>query len=663
MNPHKYVNCFQSKKQPDSVISVNQKPVQNIKITEKDCTDLQSLVKKSVDDINILFSLKQIQSSFSSIDTLHRKNQSLSVEKTIQRKFNSKASLNENANTINSETQKQNYTLNINNFINISNKTKKQSQPKYNYDDDSIIDNNIFTTSMNNTARLATIDNSNSNRTSRKSFGEKGKEMHKHNAKVFDGNNDKKKNQTKESLRNYVNVKHKGTKKGMYKGDECNNSINESGFVKMKNEVCDNNDKNGYVNSNNNNNNKVGSDNVSSIISGNVSYRSTKCNNNIKKGVSNGITCSNSGNTSKLTFNKVASQYQQHKVNIQYKHNKNKQQSYNPFNNTIDCNISINSKQSSEHILSHTLNQTETNITKQINNPDQNNQTISILRTSIPLSNDSSSSIISQNVQTKNPFQKYISKNIIKIQKARSSSIVFDNTIYNHNNNNNNNNLSSIKSKSPHIPPLTTPNTPSKHNPSPLRKPSSSLLFSTQNYHSIINKIYTKEFPYKTFTTNDILKLMLLLNEYLIYTNALKDLNNMKILSSYSQLLSRNIHIEYPKIERIDLCKYDKFIISAKVIQRKWRECFVKKHIGNKDEVNEMKRMMFSKYVMKMGFKLKKVTGLFNSVVEGFGEIENDVHTKELFWKVIKLIKGNVNTNEKHSLYKEYINNIIFHQM
>ena len=658
MNPHKYVNCFQPKKQPDSVISVNQKPTQNIKITEKDCTDLQSLVKKSVDDINILFSLKQIQSSFTNIDTIQRKNQSLSVEKTIQRKFNSKATLNETTNTINVETQKQNYTLNINNFINISNKTKKQQQQsKYNYDD-SICDNNILTTSMNNTARLATIDNSNSNsnRTSRKSFGEKGKEIYKHNTKVFDGsnnNNDKKKNQTKESLRNYVNVKHKGTKKGTYKGDECNNSINESGFIKMKNEICDNN------------NNKVGNDNISAIINGNNSYRSSKCNSNnntIKKGVSNGSINFNSANTSKLTFNKVASQYQQHKVNIQSKHNKNKHQTYNPFNNntnnnnTIDCNISINSKKSNEHILSHTLNQTETSyISNQINNNAEHS--ISLLSTQTPLPNDS---IPHQNIQPKNPFQKYISKNIIKVQKARSSSIVFDNTTHN----NTNTNSHSIKSKSPHIP-LTTPNTPSKHNPSPLRKPSSSLLFSTQNYHSIINKIYTKEFPYKTFTTNDILKLMLFLNEYLIYTNALKDLNNMKILSSYSQLLSKNINIEHPRIEHIDLCKYDKFITSAKVIQRKWRERFVKKHISNNtdDEVSELKRMMFSKYIMKMGFKLKKVTGLFNSVVEGFGEIENDTNTTEMLCSVIKLITGNISTNEKHLLYKEYINNIILHQM
>ena len=625
MNPHKYVNCFQPKKQPDSVISVNQKPPQNTKITEKDCTDLQSLVKKSVDDINILFSLKQIQSSFSNIDTLHRKNQSLSVEKTIQRKFNSKASLNENANTINPESDKQNYTLNINNFINISNKTKKQTQPKYNYDDDSSCDI-ILTTSMNNTARLATIDNSNSNRTSRKSFGEKGKETHKHMTKVCDGN-DKKKTQTKETLRSYVNVKHKGTKRGMYKGDEGNNSINESGFIKMKNEVCDS-DKNGCTV-----NNKVGNDDVSPAVNGNASYRSSKCSNNTRKGATNGNICSNSGNTSKLTFNKVASQYQQHKVNIQYKHNKSKQQ-YNPFtnnnnNNTIDCSISVNSKKSNEHLLSHTLNKTETNITKQINNAEQN-QTIS-LSTPTPFPNDPTPPVIPQNVLSKNPFQKYISKNIIKVQKARSSSIVFDNS------NNYSNNFPSTKSKSSNIP-LTSPNTPSKHNPSPLRKPSSSFLFSTQNYHSIINKIYTKEFPYKTFTTNDILKLMLFLNEYLIYTNALKDLNNMKILSSYSQLLSKNISVECPRIEHIDLGKYDKFVLSAKVIQRKWRECFVKKYIGSKDEVNEMKKMIVGKYVMKMGFKLKKVTGLFNSVVEGFGEIENEVNTQELFRNVTKLI-------------------------
>ena len=142
MNPHKFVNCrsnnnaLSSSQQNPLAYSLPRRikslidekdrtpkfsPTTFIstshnfsKITEKDCTDLQSLVKKSVDDINDLLSLKQLQSSFNDhIDSSRRKNQSVSLSKDVKRNLNDELNLKESI----SKESKSNFTFNINNFI------------------------------------------------------------------------------------------------------------------------------------------------------------------------------------------------------------------------------------------------------------------------------------------------------------------------------------------------------------------------------------------------------------------------------------------------------------------------------------------------------------------------------------------------------------------
>ena len=100
------------------------------KVTEKDCTDLRILVKKSVDDLNDLLNfheLKNIGNNYNhrrdnnnGSEILKKKHQSaLSLDNNMN-----KSMKNENKNLSNSKT---NFTFNINNFINIpSNNTQKK---------------------------------------------------------------------------------------------------------------------------------------------------------------------------------------------------------------------------------------------------------------------------------------------------------------------------------------------------------------------------------------------------------------------------------------------------------------------------------------------------------------------------------------------------------
>jgi hypothetical protein len=84
---------------------------------------------------------------------------------------------------------------------------------------------------------------------------------------------------------------------------------------------------------------------------------------------------------------------------------------------------------------------------------------------------------------------------------------------------------------------------------------------------------------------------------------------------------------------------------------------------SSKDEINEIKKMVLNTYIHRTGFKVKKIIGLFNSTCEAFGDIVNDTEMNEMMYNIIKLIKGKLTKCEKHLLYKQYINNIIFNHV
>ena len=158
------------------------------------------------------------------------------------------------------------------------------------------------------------------------------------------------------------------------------------------------------------------------------------------------------------------------------------------------------------------------------------------------------------------------------------------------------------------------------------------------------------------------MKLMLFMNEYLIANNLLDDyydIINQKKLDNFSKYISKQFNVDFPQQDDVNM---DQMVNSIKKIQRFWRkkkmENFLKQK--NKIEENELKKMVLNKYIKKAGFKIKKIIGLFNSMVECFDLIENEKEIEEMFYNVQQVIKRKLTPYEKNLLYKEYINNIIY---
>ena len=189
------------------------------------------------------------------------------------------------------------------------------------------------------------------------------------------------------------------------------------------------------------------------------------------------------------------------------------------------------------------------------------------------------------------------------------------------------------------------------------------------NSTQILNQFYSKEFPSK-IKTNDFLKLMLFLNEYIINNNLLDDYyieKNRKILDDYSKFLITKINFSnYPK--EIDIV-CDDMVNKIKIIQRNWRKIKVEKFLERKKliEENEMKKIVMNNYIEKAGYQTKKFFGIFHNLIEQFTFMErkNDFSKKEnnlnkSFYLVKKIMTKNLTNFEKNELYKDYINKVIF---
>ena len=185
---------------------------------------------------------------------------------------------------------------------------------------------------------------------------------------------------------------------------------------------------------------------------------------------------------------------------------------------------------------------------------------------------------------------------------------------------------------------------------------------SSRIFHQVVNIFYGKEFPNK-INTNEILKLMLFFNEYLINNNLLNDYHeneNKKLLNDYSKYISSKIKVDFPQEHDIVV---DPSIKCVKKIQRAWRKTKIEKYLkkNKKTEVNELKHMIVNKYIKKSGYKVKKILGLFNTIVENFDNINRQPDINELFYQIQKLIHNKLTEYEKNLLYKEFINSIILH--
>ena len=193
--------------------------------------------------------------------------------------------------------------------------------------------------------------------------------------------------------------------------------------------------------------------------------------------------------------------------------------------------------------------------------------------------------------------------------------------------------------------------------------------FNNVNSTQILKQFYSKEFPSK-IKTNDILKLMLFLNEYIINNNLLDDYymeKNRKILDDYTKFLITKINFNtYPK--KTELVN-DDLVNRTNIIQRNWRKIKIEKFLEKKKltEEYELKKMVMNNYIEKAGYQTKKFFGIFHNLIEQFTFIEekNNVNTKEnnlnkSFYLVNKIMKNNLTNCEKNKLYKDYINKVIF---
>ena len=184
---------------------------------------------------------------------------------------------------------------------------------------------------------------------------------------------------------------------------------------------------------------------------------------------------------------------------------------------------------------------------------------------------------------------------------------------------------------------------------------------STKIFNQVVNIFYTKEFPSK-IKTNEILKLMLFFNEYLINNNLLSDgqkKENKKLLNDYSKYISSIIKVDFPQEQDIVI---DPSVKCVKKIQRKWRKRKIEKYLdkNKKCEINELKSMIINKYIKKSRNGVKKIIGLFNTILENFNDINKQPDINEMFYQIQKLNHNKLTKYEKNLLYKEYINNVIF---
>ena len=193
--------------------------------------------------------------------------------------------------------------------------------------------------------------------------------------------------------------------------------------------------------------------------------------------------------------------------------------------------------------------------------------------------------------------------------------------------------------------------------------------FNNVNSTQILKQFYSKEFPSK-IKTNDILKLMLFLNEYIINNNLLDDYymeKNRKILDDYTKFLITKINFNtYPKEKEL---LNDDLVNKTNIIQRNWRKIKIEKFLEKKKltEEYELKKMVMNNYIEKAGYQTKKFFGIFHNLIEQFTFMEekNNVNTKEnnlnkSFYLVNKIMKNNLTNCEKNKLYKDYINKVIF---
>ena len=168
------------------------------------------------------------------------------------------------------------------------------------------------------------------------------------------------------------------------------------------------------------------------------------------------------------------------------------------------------------------------------------------------------------------------------------------------------------------------------------------------------NNIYTKGFP-KEANVDDIMKMMLFFNEYLMKNNSSNFSKEERVnMISYSNFLCEQLIKKRPlsqgKEEEVIMEEKEKKCL---LIQQKWRKYKSKEYIKGSNINEEFRKMLISNFVEKEGFGIRKIIGMINSSIDEFIKLKSkDIISEEL----VDIYKGNLSSSKRDTLYKGYIN-------
>ena len=167
------------------------------------------------------------------------------------------------------------------------------------------------------------------------------------------------------------------------------------------------------------------------------------------------------------------------------------------------------------------------------------------------------------------------------------------------------------------------------------------------------NNIYSKGFP-KEANVDDIMKMMLFFNEYLMKNNSSKFSKGDRInIITYSNFLCDHLIKNKPITQTKEEILYEEKEKQCILIQRKWRKYKSKEFIKGSNINDEFRKMLISNFVEKEGFGIRKIIGMMNSSIDEFIKLKSkDIISEE----IVDIYKGNLSSSKKDTLYKGYIN-------
>ena len=642
------------------------------KLKENDFKDITNIVRNSVEKINNLFNQTEFQTKnkYGQKTSKELKFEICDIDECEELNKSSEIKKNERSNTL-EKSSKTNFTFNINNFINVPN----------------------ISTALPNMSQINQDKNINAGNLEKKNL--KSAAINSKNNRIYLNNINNKKNM----LMDHKAFPNKKIDNEYEKNNNQNNSMNDSLFQidEIQTENDNNNKKTKIkdkINTNSNVNSKVSSKNSQKNIkisvgnsrankASNININKTELSKSIKEVKESGSsTPLHNDNTINMTLSGLTIINPNKKV-LYKMPNKKKSEKENSNLNTAQKpknNHTLN--RPNKYKLNHQNNNNYQNKTyvkrndlfknKQFKNKAILSKSKKILKTGenfFCLKNDKE--------KVKNEY-----KNELNVNESINNKIKNENFSENYNItvktmddiNNKKFKKNSIGNISERV---SLANSPKDSNNETLKRRGGSIPFerrksdmqekdgarqsSSRLFHQVVNVFYSKEFPNK-INTNEILKLMLFLNEYLINNNLLNDYynnENKKLLDDYSKFISSKIKVDFPQEHDIVV---DPSIKCVKKIQRKWRKRKIEKYLekNQKSEENELKHMIVNRYIKKSGYKVKKILGLFNTIVENFDNINKQPDINELFYQIQKLIHNKLTVYEKNLLYKEFINSVIF---